>query len=195
MKKLLLFIILITLLITGCSSNTNKEKEDNSLSQEKETYYNNVSMYVKDVMVKITDGIEYKYNSSDTMLFIPAGNWITCVSDNVFASPFSKSWKYIYVGVYYDGEEYHYSVASKDGENYEIELMTQKDLYVYNYKKIKKNKTNSIKEFIDNYKEGMDGNKTYSINKVSKPLKEFVKSNYKKVKNIVFIDTYECSYE
>ncbi len=195
MKKIFLIILFILVLTSvGCLFLFNNEK-DNSVDNRKEEYYNNVSMYVRDVMVKINDGIEYKYNSTDTMLFIPAGNKITCVSDNILNSPFGNSWKYIYVGVYFNGEEYLYSVGSKDEKNYAIDLITQKDFFSYDYNKIDKKNKNSIKEFIDNYKEKSTGNKEYSINDLSKTLKSFIKSNYKKVKKVVFIDPNDCSYE
>ncbi len=192
MKKSILIFLTIVLLFTGCSSNTNKEEIISS--EDKEKYYNTILMYLRDVITKMNDEVEYNYKSTDTMLFIPAGNKITCVSDNVLESPFSKTWKYIYVGVYYNGEEYLYSIASKDGENYGLDLITESELLLYNYNNIDKIKEDNIKEFIDNYKEKASGNKIYSINEVSNHLKEFIKSNYPKVKTIVLIDAYECTY-
>ena len=188
-----MFIVLF--LTYGCFSNENREDENNKYSEEKEEYLNYISMYVNDVMVKIMDEIEYHYKETDTMLFIPVGTKITCASDHVLSSPFSKSWQYIYVGVYYDGEEYFYSVASKDGEGYGMDLTTRKELLTYDYHKIGIIKDDKIKEFVDLYKESIDGNKEYSISEVSKDLKKFVKANHSKVKKIVFIDPNECSYE
>lgn len=194
LKKMLVFIGVIVIIgISYFILFTNK-KEVTITSDDKEKYYHNVNIYLNDVVLKMNDGIEFKYKSSDTMLFIPAGNKITCVSDNILGSPFSNSWKYIYVGVYYNGEEYLYSVAAKDGEDYEIELMRQKELFSYDYNIIKKSH-NNISEFTDNYNEKLKENKLYSLNDISKPLKKFIKDNYKDVEKIIFISPKECSYE
>ena len=128
------------------------------------------------------------------MLFIPAGNKITCVSDTVKGSPFSKEWDYMYVGVYYNGEEYLYSVSSRDKEGYGYELITEYNLFTHDFNQLGKVKEDYVKEFKDNYKEVIGGNKTYSVDDLSDSLKEFVKSNYKDVKTVVFIDPDECSY-
>ena len=194
LKKMLVFIGVIVIIgISYFILFTNK-KEVTITSEDKEKYYRNVSIYLNDVVFKMNDGVEFKYKSSDTMLFIPAGNKITCVSDNILGSPFSNSWKYIYVGVYYNGEEYLYSVAAKDGEDYEMELMTQKELFSCDYSIIKKSHIN-ISEFTDNYNENLKENKVYSLDDISKPLKEFINDNYKDVKKIIFITPKECSYE
>lgn len=195
MKKMLVFIGVIVIIgISYVVILFTNRKKMTITSEDKEKYYNNVTIYLNDVVFKMNGGVEFKYKSSETMLFIPAGNKITCVSDNFLGSPFSNSWKYIYVGVYYNGEEYLYSVAAKDGEDYEIELMTQKKLFSYDYNILKKNH-NNISEFIDNYNEHLKKNRVYHIDDVSKPLSKFIKDNYKNVKEVIFIAPKECSYE
>ena len=198
-KNYLLCLLLISLvLFSGCfgSSKKEEEKDDKNVAvdeRKNEEYINTISTYIGSIMYYINEYDVINYNSSNVLLFLPIGNKVSC-ADNVIESPYSSIWEYAYTAVWFDGNDYHYYVVSKDGAGYGINFVNRIDLMTNDYKQVVNSGLIEAKEYIDNYKTNLDGNKTYSIDQISSELKEVINGNFDSINTIVFIDPSMCSY-
>lgn len=193
MKKRYLILLILSLVFFGCSKKQESIEIDSKEEQElKIKYVEDISTYLKSVTYSINEEARYNYASTDTILFVPVGDKISCVED-IIESPFKSEWVYAYIAVWFDGEEYMYYTAALDKAGYGINFRTRLDLYTDDEQQVTKD-VKEIKEFTDNYKKDLNGNKIYSINDISEDFKKIIDDNFKDINNIVFIESKDCMY-
>lgn len=131
-KFVLLLLIAVLFTFTACSSsnseNTNKENKEggeeiNTISDVKnQSYVMTLDSYVTLIRNVANSGKLKMYNTS-TLYLIPVGKnpYVLESGEN---SPYSKEWKYIFVGVKYNGSGFNYYIMALDGNNIGTDFRT-----------------------------------------------------------------------
>ena len=129
-KNFLLFLLLFSTFMVGCSVSSNRSANNYLLESKKNAYIDVALSFVSSVRTKVNEGKQLLIYDTEVLYMIPVGNESskTCVNDSYTRSPFSDTWNFAFVGVRYVGDGYNYYYISEDGEGYGITFASQKKL-------------------------------------------------------------------
>lgn len=124
--ELLAVIIILGILMTTAVIGVTRYINDSRRS----TYVNTGQSYVNAVLTAV-NSTKIHADSPGTLYMVPVGTdkQKSCVGlEKGGKSPFSKEWKYAYVGVKYTGKDYEYFYMSLDGANHAVNFVKASDL-------------------------------------------------------------------
>ena len=129
MKKILL--ILIALLMVGCSLKTDtiKPEEKESKGPSKAALASQVVSYIRAVSYKVNEMRKLQFYDASTLYMVPAGNDSSksCVT---LEGSDANDWKYLYVAVAFTGNGYDYYAIGETTTGRGFEMTVQEDFKV-----------------------------------------------------------------
>ncbi len=182
-KKIFLLLIISVMLFSACGTKKEENKEKNEekgnsnviIESKKSAYVSTLNAYSFAARNEMNMG-KYGIYDSSTLYLIPAAN--KCIqTETGGSSPFSKEWKYVFIGVTYSGSSYDYYTLALGGSNMGTNLVSFQNL-----------DSSSIQELseVGSYTElyNLTSDKTYNKNEMNSDLLNLISGlpNISKIK-------------
>jgi len=99
-------------------------------SSKRSAYIDTMAGYIDSIRTKVNMAEDFQLYDDDTLYLIPVGSEGKCAFYERGGGPvFGENWKYLYVGVTYNGMKYDYYVISLDDSGCGIDFISDDDLY------------------------------------------------------------------